>query len=149
MRARLLDFEVGDVFEVAEQRAVEAIEDDELRFVDVVAAARAASEHLLPEDARLHRPQEHDELQRRDVHAGRKHVHGDDDLRIRAIAELADALERAVDIWVAGDLLHEVVALVENVAADLDELVGVRGVREIVDGEDEDFRKASRLRSCS
>ena len=88
-----------------------------LDLVDVVAAARAASEHLLPQDARLHRAQEHDELQRRDVHAGREHVHGDDDLRIGAVAELADALKRAVDIRVAGDLLHEIIALVENVAA--------------------------------
>jgi len=80
---------------------------------------------LLPQDARLHRAQEHDELQRRDVHAGGEHVHGDDDFRIRAVAELADALERAVHVRIAGDLLHEVVALIENGAAGFDELVGV------------------------
>ncbi len=72
--ARLLDLEVGDVSEVAEQRAVEAVEDDEVRLVDVVAPAGAATEHLLPQDARLHRTQEDDELQRRDVHAGREHI---------------------------------------------------------------------------
>src|SRR5439155_18618141 len=63
--------------------------------------ARAAAEHLLPQDARLDRAQKHDEFQRRDVHAGREHVHGDDDLGIRAIAELADALERPVYVRVA------------------------------------------------
>ena len=140
--ARRLDVEAGDVSEILDERAVEAVEHDELGLVDVGAKARAASEHLLPQDARLHRAQEHDELQRRDVHAGREHVHGDDDLGIGAVAELADALERAVHVRVAGDLLHEVVALIENVAAGFDELVGVRGVREIVDGEDEDFRES-------
>src|SRR5437879_7126306 len=80
------------------------------------AKARAAAEHLLPQDARLDRAQKHDEFQRRDVHAGREHVHGDDDLGIRAIAELADALERAVHVRIAGDLLHEIVALIANVA---------------------------------
>ena len=98
---RLFDLEVGNVFEIAEERPVEAVEHDELGFVDVVAAARAASEHLLPQDARLHRPQEHDELQRWNVHAGRKHIDGDDNLRIRAIAELANALKRAIDIGIA------------------------------------------------
>ena len=39
---RLFDFEVRNVLEIAEERAVEAIEDDELRLVDVVASACAA-----------------------------------------------------------------------------------------------------------
>src|SRR5437016_9249879 len=107
------------------------------------AKARAAAEHLLPQDARLDRAQKHDEFQRRDVHAGREHVHGDDDLGIRAIAELADALERPVYVRVASDLLHEGVTLSENIAADAHKLVGVRRVGNVIDGEDEDFRKAT------
>src|SRR5207253_9218430 len=93
---RWLDVEAGDVSEILDQRAVEAVEHDEFGLVDVGAKARAASEHLLPQDARLHWAQEYDEFQRRNVHAGREHVHGDDDLGIGAIAEPSDALERAV-----------------------------------------------------
>ncbi len=69
----------------------------------------------------------------------------DDDLRVRPVAELADALERPVHVRVAGDLLHEVVALTEDLAADFDELVRVRRVRQVVDGEDEDLREAAGL----
>ena len=50
--------------EVLEQRAVEAVEDREVRLVGVLLAlARAAAEHLLEQDAGLHRAQEDDELQ--------------------------------------------------------------------------------------
>ena len=40
----------------------------------------------------------------------------------------------------ARDLLYEVVALIKNVAASFHELVCVRRVRDVVDGEDENFR---------
>ena len=103
---------------------------------NVLALARAAAEHLLEEDAGLDRPQEDDELQVRDVHAGGEHVHGHDDRRawagcgIRGCAAAADPPR-------PGDLLHEGVAPAEDVPADVHELVGVRGVRQVVDGEDQ------------
>ena len=65
---------------------------------DLVALARAAPEHLLEQDARLHRPQEDDELEVGDVHAGREQVDARRRSRVRPVAELADALERAVDV---------------------------------------------------
>ena len=58
---------------------------------------RAAAEHLLEQDARLDRAQEDDELEVGDVDAGRQQVDGDDDRRVRAVAELADALQRPID----------------------------------------------------
>ena len=114
----------------------------------ILAHARAAAEHLLEEDAGLHRAQEDDVLQGRDIHAGREHVHGHHDRRVRPVAELADALQRAVHA--AGDLLDEGVAPAEDVAGNVDQLVGVGGVRQVVDGEDERLRESGRSRcSCS
>ena len=62
---------------------------------NVLALARAAAEHLLEQDARLHRPQEDDELQVGDVDAGREQIDRDDDARVRPVAELADSLQAA------------------------------------------------------
>ena len=62
---------------------------------------------------------------------------------IGAVAELADALQRAVDP--AGDLGDEGVAPAEDVAGQVDELVGVRGVRQVVGGEDQRLREAAVL----
>jgi hypothetical protein len=56
-------------------------------------------------------------------------------------AEFADALQRA--IYATGDLLHERIAALENIARDIHEAVGVRCVRQIVDGEDQRFRETS------
>ncbi len=101
--------------EVLEQRPVEAVEDHEVDLVRVLLAlAGAAAEHLLEQDARLHRPQEDDELQVRDVDAGGEQVDGHDDARVGPVAELADALQRPVDA--AGDLGDEGVAAAEDVA---------------------------------
>jgi hypothetical protein len=128
--------------EVGDQGAVEAVEDGEVGLVGMaLALARAAAEHLLEQDARLHRAQEDDELQVGDVHAGGQQVHRDDDAGVLAVAELADALERAVHA--AGDLLHEGVAAAEGVAADLDELVGVGDVGQVVGREDEGLGEAA------
>ena len=91
------------------------------------------------------RPQEDDELQVGNVHAGGEHIDGDDDARARAVAELADALQGPVHGRAAGDLLHEGIAAAEDVAADLDQLVGVRSVRQVVDGEDQRLGKAAVL----
>ena len=60
------------------------------------------------------------------------------------VAELADALQRPVDVG-SGDLLDEGLAPAEDVAAELDELVGVRGVRQVVDGEDQRLGEAAVL----
>ena len=96
---RRLGGDAGGLAEVLQQRAVEAVEDGEVRLVgELLALARAAAEHLLEEDAGLHRAQEDDELQVRDVHAGGEQVHGDDDAGLGPVAELADALERAVHV---------------------------------------------------
>ena len=65
---------------------------------------------------------EHDEHAARtgDVDAGRQQVDCHGDHWLGAVAELADALERAVHVGVAGNLLHEGVTLLEHVAADAD-----------------------------
>ena len=61
------------VAEVLEQRAVEAVEDDEVDLVPVpLTFAGAAAEHLLEQDAGLNRAQEDDVLQVGDVYAGRE-----------------------------------------------------------------------------
>ncbi len=91
---------------------------------------------------RLDRPQEDDELQVGDVHAGGEHVHGDDDAGFGPVAELADALQRPVHVG-SGDLLHECLAAAEDVAASVDQLVGVRGVRQVVGGEDQRLGEAA------
>ena len=131
--------------EVLDQCAVKTVENGELRLVDLVAAARAPAQHLHPEDAGFHRAQEDDELQAGMSTPVRKHVHRDHDLGLGPVAELADLLQRPVHVRVAGDLLHKVVALVEDLAADLDELVGVRGMGQVVDGKDQDLGEAARL----
>jgi hypothetical protein len=58
----------------------------------LVSEPGSPAEHLLEQDARLHRPQEHDELQVRDVHAGGEQVDSHDDAGVGPVAELADAL---------------------------------------------------------
>jgi hypothetical protein len=55
-------------------------------------------------------------------------------------------LKRTVNVWVAGNLLNEVISLVEDLAADSNQLVRVRGMRNIVDCEDQDFGKSLGLR---
>ncbi len=118
----------GGLLESFEQRAAETIEDGEVRFVGVLfPLARAAAEHLLEQNAGTDRAQEHDDFQIGDVDAGGHEIDRDDDARVLAIAEFADALQRPIDA--AGDLLHEGVAAAEHVAADGHELVGVRDVR--------------------
>ena len=122
--------------EVLEQRAVEAVEDDEVRLVwhQVGRAAGAAAEHLLEQDAGLDRPQEDDELQVGDVDTGRQQVDGDNDFRVRPVAELADLLQRPINS--PSDLADERLTAAEDVAGQLDELIGVRRVRQVVGGED-------------
>ncbi len=138
---RLLLGDARRVLEVFQERAIEAVEDGEVVLVGVLLAlARAAADHLLEEDAALHRAQEDDELQVGDVHAGGEQVDGHRNARGRPVAELADLLQRTVDA--PGDLLHKGVTLAEDIARQVDELVGVTGVREIVHGENEDLRKA-------
>ena len=66
---------------------------------------RAAAEHLLEQDAGLHRAQEDEELEVGDVDAGGEQVDGDDDFGVRPVAELADPLQRPIDA--AGDLGDE------------------------------------------
>lgn len=108
-----------------------------------LSLARPAPDHLLEQDARLHRPQEHDVLQVGDVDAGSEQVHGDRDAGVGSVAELADALERAV--YAARDLLDEGVSPAKHVAGQVDELVAVRGVGQVIDGEDQHLGQAAEL----
>ena len=141
---RRLRGDAGRLAEVFEQRAVEAVEDDEVGFVgELLALARAAAEHLLEEDAGLHRAEEDDEFQIGNIDAGREHIDRHHDAGLLAVAELADALERAVHGRAAGDLLDERVAAAENIARDVDELIGVGRVRQVVGGEDQRLGKAA------
>ena len=143
-RQRRLGRDPRGAAEELEQRAVEAVEDDEAALVRVVRAlAGPAPEHLLEEDAGLHRAQQDDELQVGDVHSGREQVHGDRHHRPRPVAELADALQRPVRL--PGDLLHELLARAERLARQPYELVGVGGVVDVVRGEDERLGKPAVL----
>ena len=113
--------------EVLDECSVEAVEDDEAVLVGgLFAQSRATPKHLLEQYSRLDGPQEDQELEVRDVDPGRQEVDGHDDAGVGAVAELADALEGPVDP--ASDLGHERVALAEDVARLIDELIGVRGV---------------------
>src|SRR5262249_41767518 len=128
--------------EVLQQRGGEAVEDSEVRLVrELLALARTAAQHLLEQNEGLDRAKQDDELQIRDVYAGREHVHCDDDARIGPVAELANALKRA--IHPASDLLNKGIATAEDIAADVDELVRVRNVRQVMDGEDQTLRLAA------
>src|SRR5262249_30655827 len=96
------------LLEVLKERPVETVHDDEMRLVrKAFALARAATEHLLKEDARLHRAQEHDELQVGNIDARAEHVHGHDNRWLRPIPELPDALQGSVDGRAAGNLGDE------------------------------------------
>ncbi len=124
------------LLEVGEEGPIEAVEYGEVRLVgEPFAPAGTPPEHLLEEDARLDRPQEDDALEVGDVDACSQQVYGDGDDGLRTVSELADALQRTVDA--AGDLLDEGVASTEDVARDVDEAVGVGGMGEVVDGENE------------
>src|SRR5262249_34490371 len=93
---------------VCEERSIEAVEDGEMRFVSVLLAPPGASaEHLFEQNARLHLPQEDDELQIRDVDASGHEIYGDHNARLRPVAELADALQRTIDVFAASDLADE------------------------------------------
>ena len=63
---------------------------------EVLALSRAATQHLLEQDAGLHRPQKDDAFQIGNVHASREHINRHNDARRRAIAELADVLKRTI-----------------------------------------------------
>ncbi len=109
---------------------------------EAFAFAGAAAHHLGKEDAGFDWAQEDDVFEIGNVDAGGEHVDGDDDAGRGAIAELADVLQRTVDV-VAGDLADERVAAAEDFLGESHELVGVRGVRQVIDGEDESFGKTA------
>ena len=86
--------------------------------------------------AALDRAHEEDALERLDVGAGGDHVHGHRDPRARGVAEGGDQVVRPAAGRLVGDLRDEVVALAEDLAGDLDDLLGVR----VVLGEDQRLR---------
>ena len=104
---RRLNRHAGGAPEVLEQRAVEAIEHGEVRlgWHQIGRLARAAAEHLLEQDAGLHRAQEHQELEVGDVDAGGQKVDGDDDLGVGRLRNLRIFSQRSVGS--AGDLGDE------------------------------------------
>ena len=136
-----LDVKVGRVLEIFNQRAVETIEDGKFFFVDEVAFSRAPSEHLHPEDPGFDGAQENDELQARNIDPGGEHIDGHHDFRVRPVSELPYLLQGPVHRGASGDLLDKSVALTEFLPADSYDLVGVRGVGQIVGGKDERFGK--------
>ena len=123
--------------------------------------AHPSTLHLLEVTARSDRAHEEDNLQRLHVGAGGDHVDGDGDARVVAVAKgLKDLVRREVrhffpddffdlfpigsdflldiahEAGAVGDLLAEVVAFVENLAADAHDIVGVG----VVFGEDQRLR---------
>ena len=140
---RRLSGDGGRLPEVLEERAIEAIEHDEMRFIlERLPSAGAAAEHLFKEDAGLYRTQEDDVLQVRDINAGGEHVHGDHDCRLGTVAKFPDALQRPVHRWAAGDLGRERIPAAEDVARSVHEVIGVGGVREVVCRKDQGLREA-------
>lgn len=132
----------GRVFEEVDQGAVEAVEDGEVGFVgDVFAFAGAAAEHLFEQDPRLDRAEEDDAFDVGDVDAGREEVDGHDDPGEGSVAEFADPLQGSVDP--AGDLANKAFAAAEDLDRQFGQFVGVRGVREIIGGEDQGFGEAA------
>src|SRR5439155_9656874 len=120
---------------------VEAIKDDKVRLVGILLAfAGAAAQHLFKQNAGLHRAQEDDEFQIGNIDAGREHIDRDNNSRIGPIAKFSDALQWAICCG-AGNLLDEGIAPAENIAADVNELIGVGSVRQIVLCEDQRLRK--------
>jgi len=115
-----------------------------MRFVFVDRAfAGAAAEHLLKQNAGFYRPQEDDVFKIGNVYTGRKHVHGDDDGRLRPVAEFANALQRPVDGRTTGDFRHERVAAAEDIPSGIYQLVGMRRMGKIIGREDESLREAA------
>ena len=102
----------------------------------LLALARAAPQHLLEQDAGLDRPQEDDELQVGNVHAGGQQVHRDHDAGLRAVAELADLLQRPIRL---GPVIFRTKPSPrpKTSTASSHQLVGVRRVRQVVGGEDQ------------
>ena len=89
----------------------------------MLAFPRAATEHLLKEDAGLYRTEKDDEFEVGNIDSRREHVDGHDDAGKLAVAKFTDALKRPVDA--AGDFLDERVAPAKCVASKVYELVGV------------------------
>ena len=58
-------------------------------------------------------------------------------------AKFANPLERAVDL--SGDLLHERIPTAKYVSGEVYELVCVRGMRQVIDCEDEGFGKTAEV----
>ena len=90
----------------------------------VVEGAGAAAFHLLEVALRLHVAHEEEAFEGLHVGAGGDHVHGDGDARVVGVAEVGeDGL--GVLLALVGDLFAEAVPLVELLADDLDDVVGV------------------------
>ena len=89
--------------------------------------------HLLEEAAAAHVAHEEHHLYWLDVGAGGNHVNGDDDAGVIAVAEGGEQVFRPGPGGLVGDLLREVVALIEDQPGDADDVVGVA----VVLGEDD------------
>lgn len=104
--------------------------------------AGAAAFHLLEIDTAADVAEEEEDFKRLDVGAGRNHVHGDGDAERGREAELADEILRFRGLaggWVlglVGDLFAKIVTLAKDLAANMDDVLGVG----VVLGEDERLR---------
>ena len=101
----------------------QGIRRDGLEFVGIQHTG-AAPLHLLVVERAAHVAHEEDAFQGLDVGAGGDHVHGHGDARLEAVAELAQQVIRVTPRAV-GDLLAETVAPTEDLARDIDDVLGV------------------------
>ena len=104
--------------------------------VGVVDHPDAAAEHLLEVGAALHAAHEQQAFQRLDVGAGRDHVDRHDDPRVHRVAERLQQVLGLAVVGAVGDLRGELVALAEDLADDLHDVVGMG----VVLGEDQRLR---------
>ena len=101
--------------------------------VGVVDDPDAPADHLLEVGPALHAPHEDQAFQRLDVGSGRDHVDRDHDPGVHRVAERLQQVLGLAVVGAVGDLGGELVALAEDLADDLHDVVGVG----VVLGEDQ------------
>ena len=122
---RRLNFKIGGFAEVFDKSSVKAVEDREVSFVQLGAKSGSSPQHLNPKDSGHHLTQKHDKFNSRNIDACSQHVYSNDNLRIRPVSEFANPLERSIYTGAAGNLLHKLIPLAEDLPADLHKLIRV------------------------
>src|SRR5258708_15627995 len=86
------------LLEVFQQRAVKAVEHNEMRLVrEMFTLSSAASQHLLEKNSGFNWPQENDPFKIRDVHTCCEEINAYNDARLWAVTKFADVLEGPVN----------------------------------------------------